>query len=451
MKKSNFRSFNKWCRLGLVVGLVTLASAAGVRAQDDDAISVAPAGSKVKFTHVGPPTSKNGMAHARFGIPNIDSVPNFNGQYFTTGQDANGNPQNHWYFNTLGNPPQMGGTTALNAPIVPVSLDLRNADGSPRFVKVVNGVVTTCTNPPGAGCKRLFFDATPFIQPVLDSPVFSNANYTSSAAPTQFADAVARAEYFKSAKPDWHTLLVPSVKTGRTMTLLRGTYQFQLNGDGSCCFVVLINVFTFENELFPSTFTFPPDSSTPVGAAEAAGDITTKDVSTFFFPPAFLFIPTKNGNVCCIGGFHTFDQESGDASNGNATRAFVLNYSTWFPASFFRDPTILDVTGLSHEISETYNDPFVVADGVHDLTPWWLSPNGNCQDDLEVGDVIEGLPRQVFPIPMPNGMTYHPQNEALLQWFEFQSPSTAIHGAYSYPDITTLTALSPPQKAGCAP
>jgi hypothetical protein len=93
----------------------------------------------------------------------------------------------------------------------------------------------------------------------------------------------------------------------------------------------------------------------------------------------------------------------------------------------------------------------VAFDGVHDITPWWLSPNGNCQDNLEVGDVIEGLPRQSFPITMPNGFTYHPQNEALLQWFEFQSPSTALNGAYSYPDITTLTALSAPQKAGCAP
>ncbi len=452
MKESSHVSVKKWFRVGLVVCLVALASAVSVRAQDDDAISAtAPAGSKVKFTHVGPPTSKNGMAHARFGIPNIDSVPNFNGQYFTAGQDPNGNPQNHWYFNTLGNPPQMGGTTTLNAPIVPVSLDLRNADGSPRFVKVVNGKVITCANPPDPSCKRLFFDATPFIQPVLDSPVFSNANYTSSAAPTQFADAVARAEYFKSAKPDWHTLLAPSVKTARTMTLIRGTYQFALNGDGSCCFIVLVNVFTFENELFPSTFTFPPDSSTPVGAAEAAGDITTKDISTFFFPPAFLFIPTKNGNICCIGGFHSFDFESGDARNGNAARFFVLNYSTWFPPSFFLDPTILDVTGLSHEVSETYNDPFVAFDGVHDVTPWWLSPNGNCQDDLEDGDVIEGLPNQVFPIKMPNGFTYHPQNEALLQWFEFESPSSAINGAYSYPDLTTLTALSPPQKAGCAP
>jgi hypothetical protein len=51
---------------------------------------------------------------------------------------------------------------------------------------------------------------------------------------------------------------------------------------------------------------------------------------------------------------------------------------------------------------------------------------------------------------MPNQFTYHPQVEALLQWFEFQSPSTALHGAYSYPDETTLTALSPgPLKPGC--
>ena len=434
----------------VLVCLVVLTSTVNVRAQDDDAIAATTvAGAGLKFTHVGPPTAKNGMAHARFGIPNIDSVVNFNGQYFTPGQDSNGNPQRHWYFNTLGNPPQQGGTTTVNAPIVPVSLDLRNADGSPRFVKVVGTNVITCANPPDPSCHPLVFDATPFITPILESPVFSNANYTSSPAPTQFADAVARAEYPK-AKPDWHTLLAPVVKTGRTMTLLRGTYQFSLNADGTCCFFVLLNVFAFQNALFPSTSTFPPDSSTPVGAAENSGDITTKDLSTFFFPPAYLFIPTKNGNLCCIGGFHAYDFESGDASNGNVPRLFVLNYSTW-DEPIFRDKTVLDVTGLSHEVSETYNDPFVVVDGLHDLTPWWLAPNGNCQNDLEVGDVVEGLPRQTFPMTMPNGFTYHPQNEALLQWFEFESPSSAINGAYSYPDITTLTALSAPQKAGCAP
>jgi hypothetical protein len=85
---------------------------------------------------------------------------------------------------------------------------------------------------------------------------------------------------------------------------------------------------------------------------------------------------------------------------------------------------------------------------VHNVTPWWLAPNGLCQDNLETGDVIEGLPDGVFPITL-NGFTYHPQNEALLPWFEFESPSSAIDGAYSYPNELTLTSLSAPQNPFC--
>ena len=103
---------------------------------------------------------------------------------------------------------------------------------------------------------------------------------------------------------------------------------------------------------------------------------------------------------------------------------------------------------ISHEIAEAYNDPFVVSDGAHNATPWWLGPNGLCQNNLETGDVIEGLSNATYPMTM-NGFTYHPQNEVLLQWFEFQSPSDALGNAYSYPDMTVLTALSAPQKAGC--
>jgi len=61
-----------------------------------------------------------------------------------------------------------------------------------------------------------------------------------------------------------------------------------------------------------------------------------------------------------------------------------------------------------------------------------------------------------------NGRTYHPPNEALLSWFAFESPSSARLGAarrgsarlgaYSFPDETTLTLLSPaPLLPGCVP
>jgi hypothetical protein len=124
-----------------------------------------------------------------------------------------------------------------------------------------------------------------------------------------------------------------------------------------------------------------------------------------------------------------------------------MNYSSWISPGLF-GTAFQDVTAHSHEIAETYNDPFVASDGIHNITPWWLAPNGLCQNNLETGDVIEGLPNATFPMTV-NGFTYHPQNEALLQWFAFESPSSAIGGAYSYPNTGVLTGPSSVQRAGC--
>src|SRR5207302_780031 len=123
----------------------------------------------------------------------------------------------------------------IPAPIVAVNLDLRNFDGSPRFV---NG-------------QRLFQSATQFVDPLLKSPVFSNTQFSSSHRATQFGDAVQRAEFFKLADQDWHTMLRPRVEQTRTMVLIRGTYRFALNADGTCCRFVLIDINTFVNALFP--------------------------------------------------------------------------------------------------------------------------------------------------------------------------------------------------------
>jgi hypothetical protein len=119
-----------------------------------------------------------------------------------------------------------------------------------------------------------------------------------------------------------------------------------------------------------------------------------------------------------------------------------MNYSSWVTPGLF-GPGFADITPLSHEMSETFNDPFV-----NNATPWWLAPNGNCQNNLETGDVIEGLPNATVTISL-NGATYHPQNEALLQWFAGITPSSAIHHAYSYPDTTVLTAASVSQPVNC--
>ncbi len=424
----------------LLIGLFVLAAFA----QDNDALPK----NFLAGAHVKHLNANAGGLHGKGNIPTphgfpvgVDTIVNFTGHFQAPGVFWDGTAHHIWEYSMVGNPPERGGTTMINAPVVPVSVDMRNADGSPRYVQVVNGQTVTCSNPPAPRCQRLFYDVTPFIQPFIDGPVFGVSSYSSSPDPTQFVDAVQRAEFGNHARADWHTLLAPSVKPAETMILLRGTYQFALNADGTCCAFVLINDGVFGSELFPPT---TPDNSTVIGAAEVSGAITTKDLSTFLFPNTFLF---GNDGSCCVLGFHSLDFEAGDASNGNRTRFYVVNYSSWISPGLFGGG-FQDITALSHEVSETFNDPFVGFDGIHNITPFWLNPAGQCQDLMEDGDVIEDLPNPTYPVTI-NGFTYHPQTEALLPWFEFQKNSSAIDNAYSYPDETALTTLSAPQPFGC--
>ena len=368
-----------------------------------------------------------GFASINNGIPGIDSLVNWNGDFHANGVDQNGVPRTLWLYNMIGNPPENGGTTRFNAPIVPVTVVLLDANGN---VRMVNG-------------KPMISSPEKFVGPTANSPVFKNHTYSTSNVPTQISDAIQRAEFYDRMRWDWHTLLQGAVKKGRMMAIPYGKYYFARNPDGTCCQFILVDINEFGNLLFPTT---PTDTTTPVGAAENAGDITTKDLSTFLFPNTYLYF-NGDPNQCCVLGYHSYDFEPGDAQNGNLEKRYVLNYSSWISEGLFGGG-FQDVTATSHEIAEIFNDPFVASDGVHNITPWWLAPNGNCQDNLETGDVVEGLPNAVFPVTM-NGRTYHPQNEALLQWFEFKSPSNAFAAAYSYPDTTTLTQLSPPEKVNC--
>lgn len=408
---------------------------------------------------------KNGNIPTPHSFPlGIDTITNFTGHFENHGVLFDGTAHHVWEYSMVGNPPEQGGTTVFNAPIVPVSLDLRNPDGSPRFVKPNgNGGAITCGRN-GVPldltvCKPLVSDVTPFIQPFVNGPVFNGlSTYSSSPVPTQITDAVQRAEFGNHARADWHTLLAANVKPAETMTIVQSfnskglpEYQFSLNPDGSCCFFVFIREDVFNTKLFPQN-PAGPDNNSIIGQAEVAGNITTKDISTFLFPNAYLFDPRSGG--CCVLGFHTFDFEPGNAinlpANGNQDRFFVLNYSSWISPGIFGGG-FQDVTANSHEIAETFNDPFVGFDNVHNIVPFWQNPAGQCQDLMEDGDVIEDLSAfgdVTFPVTV-NNFTYHPQNEALLPWFEFEQNSSAIDNAYSYPNEAILPHLSAPQPLNC--
>jgi hypothetical protein len=77
---------------------------AGLAQESDQVTATVLANATGKSAVITPHAHLNGQAHARFGIPNIDSLVNFNGHYLADGFDPNGNPNTHWYYNTVGQP-----------------------------------------------------------------------------------------------------------------------------------------------------------------------------------------------------------------------------------------------------------------------------------------------------------------------------------------------------------
>ena len=382
-------------------------------------------------------TTKPGISKfaATTGTPGVDSLTNWSDTFTSPGYDSFGNPQSVWPYTMVGTPPESGISTTIKSPIVPVTVDLLGPDGK---VAVFNG------QPLSFGPDR------GVVQAVVGSPMFQPFIYTSGVG--QLNDQMMRAEFWDrishgddESEKGWHVLLNPKVRKGRRMQVPFNSWVFFVDGNNNPV------LFALDADAFSSLF-FPivVDNSTVIGAAELAGDITTKDLSTFLFKDIVLYVGDPNN--CCIIGFHTYDFEPGDSKNGNRERRYVLDYSSWLDSGLFLFG-FQDITPLSHEINETFNDPFV-----NNATPWWLSVDnffgfGNCQNNLETGDVVEVLDSQVptYSIAM-NGRTYHPQNEAMFNWFARQSPSRGHLGAYSFPDETTLTALSPGNLLpGCVP
>lgn len=456
----------------LLVALLCISAFAQNASKDKDALSgTFLRGKHVKYSRIapgGPHAAKKNMQNAAslsLNAPNstcppqstklacVDTITNFIGYFNEPGIYLNGKPRSAWEYSMVGTAPRTNQATTFNAPVVPVTISMLNADGTPRFVVTDSSNCPNCKPSQLGKTVRLLSSPQAFIKPFLAGPEFGLSDYTSSGVPTQFVDAVQRAEFGSRALPNWHTWLAPSLKKTLTMALIEGTYFFSLNDDGSCCRYVLVSDTIFSGELFPPS---SPDTSTVIGTAEVTGDITTKDISTFFFPNVYLY-SNNNPNDCCVLGFHSFDFEAGDASNGNRTRFYVMNYSSWISPGLFASPTCAstdpencfqDVTAHSHETAEIFNDPFVGYDNIHNITPFWQNPAGQCQDIMEVGDVIEDLPNPTFPVTI-GGVKYHPQTEALLPWFAFKSPSFALNNAYSYPNETALTTLSAPQPFNC--
>ncbi|HEX3477918.1 MAG TPA: hypothetical protein VHT91_23005 [Kofleriaceae bacterium] len=382
--------------------------------------------------------ANSGITMAAKAQSSIDTLVNFSSSFTTPGFDGDGNPQSVWPFTMVGRPPEQNRTTRFSNPVIPVTVELLDATGA--------------VGKTASGAPLRMVSGQDTINLTLNSPVYQKVKTT--AGNVQLTDGVRRSEFFFRAgdgdgdadDQGYHTILEPHVKTTRTIQFPFGTYRFAPKADGTCCLFILADINVFSNLIFPAT---ADDTTTVMGAAEHAGDMKTTDITMLLFRDLFLFegVPSN----CCVLGFHSVDVEPGTRQNGNRERDFVMEFASYVSDGLFGGG-FEDVTPLSHEMAELFNDPFI-----NNATPWWLSVDpftgaSLCQNNLETGDVVEVLSANPVAQFALNGRTYHPQNEALLQWFAFESPSSAHLGAWSFPDETTIQSLSPgPLLPGCVP
>jgi hypothetical protein len=358
-------------------------------------------------------TLSGGIPHSPGGnIPGLLTVPTFAGAFAAQGGPSVGKV---FPYIMIGNNPLLGHTTELPAKITTVSLNLLNV-------------------PAGFSASVPFS----FEDLLTDSPNFAQANYTSGQH-IQFADAIQRAEFFNNMGENWHTVLDPSVLNRVTIDIPRHVQVQLANGS-----IVTVQSYFVGHapdgtefiELLDLLFNvlFFNQAVSDINA----GNFTTDAINIQSWPNTLLFSIDATGkpSTCCVLGFHTFF----NVPSATPQPRWITIFSTWLSPGIF-PPGIEDAITLSHETSEAFNDPFG-----NTAVPRWQFPGQPptskvCQGNLETGDPVEVLPNSTVSILLKEGnevFTYHPQTEALLQWFEVGATSDAIGGAFSYPNTTVL-------------
>jgi len=340
--------------------------------------------------------------------PRIVSVPNFTRSFNFDGQT--------FPYTMVGQDPRDNQATLVPTQYVPMSFFFD------EFVDQ-NG-------------NNITIDATVINDEIQDSPLFEPSQFATGF--TQYEDAQMRAEFFPLFSKNGHNDPGDSfhVLLGHPQTLIPVTIEVPVGSsvvfqapDGNL--FALIDINFIDSQLNTLSQTEP---------------INVNAIPIFLTRNAVYGEFAQQQPVsCCVGGFHTaFEANQIGNKTFVQTFAFATSLDSDISDFLFGDPTIFaDVFALTHEIGETLNDPFV-----NNITPSYQlpgAPSGTCQNDLEVGDLIENLPNPSQPITL-NGFTYHPQTLGLLQWFEGINPSDAFNGDYSFPDPTVLTV-----KGGTAP
>jgi hypothetical protein len=176
-----------------------------------------------------------------------------------------------------------------------------------------------------------------------------------------------------------------------------------------------------------------PGSWDLTGTALNLTSLIRPDVVPVFLLYNIGFFLNGDPNDCCDLGYHA---AVANPRYHNALQTYIVaDYDT---SGLFNGNA--DITALSDEVGDWVDDPTL-----KNQTPSWgdVGKIAGCVNVLEAGDPLVGTD---FPVTMPNGDTYHPQDLAFTSWFYRNRPSSGANRWYSFNGTFRSPALACPTR-----
>lgn len=283
------------------------------------------------------------------------------------------------------------------------------------------------------------YDGTSVLNATLASPQFATNDYGSVPFATganggkgaggalsqgdagnqlQLQDATMRAQFNKTGSSSYHLRLQPNVLPAVTITVPQNQGTLLQSRRGVIFGDVDITWW-----------------SAQIKNLETKADPTHLPL---YLTNSVMLYDGNNPLNCCVIGYHGTNPTGLGGASGNSNGNAAVQTFAW--ASYVQpgifspslDWALQDIHGLSHEIAEWADDPFV-----NNAVEPWLTPTApqyGCTGVLETGDPVVGIgfslgTNTYAQGPNPNGSQsadgfYHPEDEVYLPWYMRTAPNS---------------------------
>jgi hypothetical protein len=364
------------------------------------------AGSSGNSDHLGNPKFEEQPSATGVVSKDAITIPNFTSTFT---DPSNGKT---YHYTMVGTDPTKGDvTTTIPTMIIPMNFTFQATgavlNGSDKVTQTMQSPVFQ-TADIGAAANN---SASAPPGPPISAP---NRTVNEPSDVTQLGDAIYRAQFSKSDPNSGYHVLLGTPALGAPVNISVPKNQgFTVVGSSSHALIGLMSYSWFSSKL--------------------KNVITSRHISPSVLPiflvnDTFLYEGTTDN--CCVLGYHGAMSSTNGNGKQQVNTYMFASYSVqgvFSPNDGDSESYIADIHGLSHEVQEWYDDPFVN----NAVNPWLTptAPQYGCTSVLETGDPVVGYG---FKIPMSNGITYHPEDEVHFSWFARQDPSIAEQGYYTY-------------------